>query len=81
MQEAVAGLVPLARAWSRPSEVGEGGEEGGIEEVDWHIKSLDFQEALRARDMYVHRLGRMVCVECEDFDEHVSALVRLPTYH
>jgi hypothetical protein len=76
MQEAVQELLVLARAWASSSEVAAQGsadyQASGIEEVEWRIKSIDFQDALRERDSRVQRLEHMVCVECPDFDEHVS---------
>jgi hypothetical protein len=79
MQEAVQELLVLARAWASSSEValqGNGAEPTtkgtGIEEVEWRIKSIEFQDALRMRDSRVRRLERTVCVGCPDFDEHVS---------
>lgn len=46
---------------------------GSIPEVDWRrIRLLDFQEALRTRNMLVTQLDGVACTLCEDFDHHVS---------
>lgn len=48
-------------------------ELGSIPEIDWNgrVKSLEFQETLRARDEEIKRLSTYKCRECPDFDNHV----------
>jgi hypothetical protein len=65
MQEAVGQLATFASEWSTGSE---------IEEIEW-LKgkghSIDVQDALQNRAGIEKSLGRMVCVHCAEFDEHV----------
>jgi len=68
MISAVEQLQTLAREFSSmPS----------LPEVDWTrvkgVKTLDFQETLKARDAQAARLHSMGCVLCEHFHEHVRS--------
>ncbi|KIP11764.1 hypothetical protein PHLGIDRAFT_99229 [Phlebiopsis gigantea 11061_1 CR5-6] len=52
-------------------------KDNGIPEVDWKIrlKSLEFQELIRARDELVQRLPAYThCKACPDFDDHYRIL-------
>ncbi|KAG8697325.1 hypothetical protein FRC08_006616 [Ceratobasidium sp. 394] len=77
MEAAAQELMTFARAWSHPETV-ENGTRGvaekssGIEEFAWKVKSLEFQDATKERESRRRRLESMVCVECPDFEEHVS---------
>jgi antiviral helicase SKI2 len=46
---------------------------GTISEVDWgRMRTLEFQEALRARNEISKSLQRYECNLCEHFSDHVS---------
>ena len=47
---------------------------GHVPEVDWksRVKTLEFQEMVRARDLLIESLGSFTCTGCPDFAEHVS---------
>lgn len=64
MREAVASLNDLVLEWSSL---------GQIREVDWgRMRSLDFQENLRARDRLAKELPGKSCLLCGEFKDHVS---------
>lgn len=66
MREAVRSLAAIVEEWS---------DTGSIPEVDWsRMRSLEFQEILRARDSLANKLGEYSCVHCPDFVNHVSPL-------
>ncbi|KAG9011591.1 hypothetical protein FRB93_002652 [Tulasnella sp. JGI-2019a] len=66
MQRTAVALQELAHEWV---DVGE------IEEVEWDkIRTLEFQDALRARDAYVKRSSGKACLLCEDFQAHYAVL-------
>lgn len=68
MKEVVASLADIARGWT-PSE----SNGSGIEENDWsRSSSLDIQDATYRRNALIDRLARRACIECEQFDDHVS---------
>lgn len=47
-----------------------------IPEVDWNkVRSLEFQENLRARDELSKKLPEFTCTQCLDFEEHVSSII------
>lgn len=49
---------------------------GAVPEVDWsRMRSLDFQETVRARDRLLSRNQNPACVLCADFDHHVRVVV------
>ena len=50
--------------------------EGRIPEVDWstRIRSLDFQEMVRSRAALLKRISTYKCVDCPDFEHHVSII-------
>ncbi|KAH9897909.1 antiviral helicase [Cubamyces lactineus] len=53
--------------------LGEWLQAGSIPEVDWgRLKSLEFQELLRARNELVPRLERCACTSCPNFDDHYT---------
>lgn len=46
---------------------------GHIPEIDWaRMRSLDFQEVLRARNELTKRLVTHAAVLCSDFESHVG---------
>ncbi|KAH7886164.1 ATP-dependent RNA helicase [Phlebopus sp. FC_14] len=48
---------------------------GTVPEVDWgRMRTLDFQEALRARNEVFKNLERMSCTQCGHFEEHYDIL-------
>ncbi|KAI0347991.1 antiviral helicase [Trametopsis cervina] len=67
MTNTVDALLGILREWET------GGE---IPEVDWsgRIRSIDFQETLRARDETVTRLPSYECHECPEFENHYTLL-------
>lgn len=69
MNQAVHTLKVLLQYWKAAGDV--------IPEVDWSgkMKSLEFQETLRARNELVARLPSYGCTLCKDFEQHVSHLV------
>jgi hypothetical protein len=48
------------------------------EEVEWRarMKAVEFRIVLAERNGLWERLGKMTCLDCEHFDEHVSFLGR-----
>ncbi|KAI0334446.1 antiviral helicase [Cubamyces sp. BRFM 1775] len=53
--------------------LGEWLQAGSIPEVDWgRLRSLEFQELLRARNELVPRLDRFACTSCPSFDDHYT---------
>lgn len=69
MREAIAALDVLVKEWVSA---------GHIPEVEWtRIRSLDFQEALRARNQYNEKLPSKACRLCEHFDQHVCLVMLL----
>lgn len=47
---------------------------GMLLEVDWNrMRTLEFQETLRARNEILKDILTFECTLCEDFDEHVSS--------
>lgn len=64
MRDAIKLLADLVAEWTSA---------GTIPEVDWaRMRSLEFQEVLRARDELVERLKQRACILCGDFENHVS---------
>lgn len=46
---------------------------GHIPEIDWaRMRSMDFQEVLRARNELTKHLGQNASVLCSDFERHVG---------
>lgn len=67
MREAVASLNELVIEWN---------DVGQIREVDWgRMRSLDFQENLRARDRLAKELPSKACLLCGDFKDHVRRML------
>lgn len=59
----LASLQQVIEEWAGLSE---------IPEVDWSkMRSLDFQETLRARDALAKRLQQRACSLCSNFEQHV----------
>lgn len=47
---------------------------GTLLEIDWsRMRTLEFQETLRARNEILKILETFECTLCEDFDDHVSS--------
>lgn len=66
MQDAVKSLSALAEEWITA---------GAVPEVDWaRMRSLDFQEVLRARNELARGLDKYGCMLCSDFGHHVSLI-------
>lgn len=66
MREAIKSLTGIVEEFLSAST---------IPEVDWaRIRSLEFQEVLRARDELVRQLDKYTCALCGDFEHHVSIL-------
>ena len=65
MNDVISTLQGIVREWEA---------EGSIPEVDWkgRVRSLDFQEMIRARDEILKRIPSYKCTECPDFREHVG---------
>jgi antiviral helicase SKI2 len=64
MKEAIGALEALIEEWL---------PRGTIPEADWaRLRSLEFQEILRARDTLAERLKPLGCVLCNEFHDHVS---------
>ena len=59
-------LKDILQEWKAAGDV--------IPEVEWlsKIKTLEFQETLRARDALASKLSNYGCRLCENFEEHVS---------
>ena len=46
---------------------------GTLQEMDWsRMRTLEFQETLRARNEILKRLRTFECTLCENLDDHVS---------
>lgn len=46
---------------------------GTLLEIDWsRMRTLEFQETLRARNEIIESLQTFECTYCKDFDGHVS---------
>ena len=61
--QGVVALGALARDWA---------SNGTIPEADWgRMKTLEFQEALRARARLLDLIKAPACVLCGEFDHHV----------
>ena len=76
-QSAVELLGETVKSWIGDSERGTSGRK--IPEVDWRVKSLDFQETLQSRGVLERTNGDRSCLLCPDFDIHVSLFARLGT--
>jgi antiviral helicase SKI2 len=64
MHEAVMSLAEIVEEWISA---------GAVPEVEWvRMRSLDFQEILRARNELVRRLDTYSCTLCGDFEHHVG---------
>ena len=64
MDEAVNSLAEIVKEWVSA---------GTVSEVEWNrMRSLDFQEALRARNELAKRLDKHSCTLCGDFEHHVG---------
>ena len=62
--EATSALEAIVTEWARADT---------LLEVDWsRIRTLEFQETLRARNERLKSLPKFGCTLCEDFDDHVS---------
>ncbi|TFY63324.1 hypothetical protein EVJ58_g3329 [Rhodofomes roseus] len=62
MQEAIRALSGVLEQWLQSDS---------IPEVDWsRMRSLEFQETLRARNERAKRLVAAQCTSCPDFDDH-----------
>lgn len=63
MREGISLLEAVIEEWSSAT---------AIPEVDWaRMRSLDFQELLRARNGLTRRLENRECLLCGNFDDHV----------
>lgn len=52
---------------------------GVVPEVEWsRMRSLDFQEMVRAKDRILSRIQNPACLLCADFDHHVRVFVPIP---
>jgi antiviral helicase SKI2 len=64
MREVIKSLAEIAQEWVSV---------GTVPEVEWvRMRSLDFQEVLRARNELAKRLDRYSCTLCGDFEHHVG---------
>jgi len=64
LDEVVNSLTEIVKEWVSA---------GTISEVEWiRMRSLDFQEALRARNELAKRLDQHSCTLCGDFEHHVG---------
>ncbi|KIM88714.1 hypothetical protein PILCRDRAFT_2912 [Piloderma croceum F 1598] len=64
MDEAVNSLAEIVKEWVSA---------GTVSEVEWiRMRSLDFQEALRARNELAKRLDQYSCTLCGDFEHHYA---------
>jgi len=64
MRDAISALQGIAEEWTTL---------GTILEADWsRMRSLEFQETLRARNSVVKKLVDNTCVHCPSFPDHVS---------
>lgn len=70
MNKAIRMLREILQEWKTAGD--------RIPEVDWssRMRSLEFQETLRARNELVSRLPRYACILCSDFERHVSRLLK-----
>ena len=64
MREAIKSLAEIVEEWVSA---------GSVPEVEWvRMRSLEFQETLRARNELMKRLGKYKCTLCGDFEHHVG---------
>lgn len=64
LDEAVNSLAEIVKEWVSA---------GTVSEVEWiRMRSLDFQEAFRARNELVQRLDQYSCTLCGNFEHHVG---------
>jgi antiviral helicase SKI2 len=64
MREVIKSLAEIVEEWISA---------GTIPEVEWiRMRSLDFQEVLRARNELARQLDKYTCTLCGDFEHHVS---------
>ncbi|CAL1694323.1 unnamed protein product [Somion occarium] len=68
MNKAIRMLREILQEWKTAGD--------RIPEVDWssRMRSLEFQETLRARNELVSRLPRYACILCSDFERHYAML-------
>lgn len=73
MREVIKLLTALVEEWTSA---------GIIPEVDWaRMRSLEFQEVLRARNELVKRLQRHACTLCGDFELHARFRLSLLVFN
>ncbi|KAF7970863.1 hypothetical protein HWV62_22674 [Athelia sp. TMB] len=66
MKDVVRSLSAIAEEWTAS---------GLVPEIDWaRMRSLDFQEVLRARNELTTRLHSTICATCPDFEQHYAVL-------
>jgi hypothetical protein len=64
MREAIELLAETVEEWVTA---------GSVPEIEWvRMRSLEFQEVLRAKNELVKRLGKYACTLCRDFEDHVG---------
>lgn len=64
MNGAANTLAELAHEWTQA---------GKVPEVDWaRMRSLEFQDAVRSKDILAKRLDGYTCVHADDFDAKVG---------
>lgn len=69
MTDAILALDTIVKEWIST---------GAVPEVDWRIRSFDFQQMLREKDRLLRRVENPACLLCADFDHHVRVLVLVP---